>query len=252
MKNSLTVKALLAAGIAMFLALAVPLFSSNLSASPAGAQDTDTSGIEDADGNSSPGIAAESGEAAEAVEIVPGDGFEIPEECVAFEECVNRILDGQLGDTEGELLTDEEWDALEARISAECDPLLPEGADFEGDFDDEDFKAFDECMGYDDFDGEFEDGIDFTDMPNAVFVLTADGEQFIELGDDASAVSITSDGSTVEVEVTGDAVVIDSEMFEEGDIFEDEEFAACEILLPEGIDMDGMAHAVAGVVVSGG
>ncbi len=211
-------KAVVALVIAMALAISVPMLSSNLSADPAGAQANNTKAEESAE--------AEEGEAIELLDDMDWDAFD-------------RCLEDNFSEVELEAdddLTDEELDALEDRAMEACGDLLPEGIEdivdieeFE-DFDDEDFAAFDECMGFDEeFEGEYGDILD----TNEVIVLTADGEQIIMLGDDPATVSITSDGTNVDVATTGDANVIDLEAQEDLWAEEEAKFAECEALLPD-------------------
>ncbi len=74
------------------------------------------------------------------------------------------------------------------------------------------------------------------DIPLTVSVDGPSGFQIVELGDGPATVTITSDGSTVEVSVDGDAELVDLTALDaEAAIFDEEfeaAFAACDPLLP--------------------
>ena len=147
---------------------------------------------------------------------------------VPFEECVEAEL-GDLDDIELEEEFDES--VFEAAEQACAALLPPELVELEAAW-----AAFDECLvanGVDvDHDEEFDEAA-------VVFVGGPDDERLIELGSGPATVTITSDGSSVDVVTTGD--VIEIEIEEDFDV-EDEAFEACEVHLPdEAMILDGFA-----------
>ena len=151
------------------------------------------------------------------------EGLEFDDEAwAAFDEC----LTGQLGDLdedglEEQELTDEQWEALEQQFEdAEkaCEDLLPEEAKAEIAA----FEAFDQCLADAGLPGE-------DDFGTVVYVEDGETGQSIQFGDTPGTVTITGDANGVSVATEGGVSVIDDAAFEAA-------FAACDDLLPEGLD----------------
>lgn len=153
-----------------------------------------------------------------------GEIVELPE--IDSEE----LADGEIVQSWEFEISDEEWAELEATCGAEL-------ATFDAELD-ADFAAFDGCLA--------EQGIDMSesfveeDFGTVVFIDGGESASMVDLGDGDGSATIVQRGGVVEVDVTGDAEVIDFDTEFEVEI--DDEFdaatQACEQHLPEGDWLD--------------